>query len=774
MDSDTDADLARAIALSMQEAEAEAKRAPPKHKGTNGKSTHKGTNGSGGSKGTNGNGSRKREPEREVLVISSDEDEEPVVVPVKAKPKSKPTAKAAKPKAASAPAPAPAPASHAQRPAVLKAQEEEAKAPTLPQPDAEAKATPGPLSFLSDRAQMERERLARQKRVRPPSPSPSRSPSSEGDDDSEGEGSGSEGSARKRARMDEGGRGRVTQGAGGGSGSDRGKGKGKATATTTTNGNGKDDEGRRTFPDGALLRVDTKHADPALTSKPPSIRLSELLGARGETAFAVLSAFAVDAPWLYAFFDPETPVVLVGDPNTSGGGSAQGGLPTLKNIFPNWVRVCPPLTAASGYGCMHVKLMLLFRTDGGLRVVVGSANLVPHDWRDVENYVFVQDLPPASPGLPTVRHRPLEKPGESFPAMLARTLRAMGVEEALTIMGRQRHTTLPLPTLLPSALLKSKHKHAPAPSPLETRWDWRRVRAALVPSVPGKWEGWAGEGAVVWTGQPRLLRAVQALGCSLEDSPAAGKSKAKGKARAKGGKWEVELDCLTSSIGTYTPPWIATFRMCAAGRGTGLQQWLDRGRKKTPPQGATRILFPTLETVRGTTMGEGGAGTVFCRRAQWNKISTLVADDKTGLQMRDARSRSGPVGMHTKMILGTLRGPPEPETDPEATESDSETEDDSSDVEIIGDDGKDDADEKGRPHAWLYVGSHNFTPSAWGTLSGNAFNPVLNVTNYELGVVLRLETAEDAAAAVAWERPAKRYGRGDVPWIQEESPFFQD
>lgn len=29
---------------------------------------------------------------------------------------------------------------------------------------------------------------------------------------------------------------------------------------------------------------------------------------------------------------------------------------------------------------------------------------------------------------------------------------------------------------------------------------------------------------------------------------------------------------------------------------------------------------------------------------------------------------------------------------------------------------------------WTYIGSHNFTPSAWGTLSGSAFNPVLNVS----------------------------------------------
>ena len=28
---------------------------------------------------------------------------------------------------------------------------------------------------------------------------------------------------------------------------------------------------------------------------------------------------------------------------------------------------------------------------------------------------------------------------------------------------------------------------------------------------------------------------------------------------------------------------------------------------------------------------------------------------------------------------------------------------------------------------WAYVGSHNFTPSAWGTLSGSPSSPVINV-----------------------------------------------
>ena len=35
---------------------------------------------------------------------------------------------------------------------------------------------------------------------------------------------------------------------------------------------------------------------------------------------------------------------------------------------------------------------------------------------------------------------------------------------------------------------------------------------------------------------------------------------------------------------------------------------------------------------------------------------------------------------------------------------------------------------QGKPIGWLYTGSHNFTPSAWGTLSGSAFNPTLNVS----------------------------------------------
>lgn len=52
------------------------------------------------------------------------------------------------------------------------------------------------------------------------------------------------------------------------------------------------------------------------------------------------------------------------------------------------------------------------------------------------------------------------------------------------------------------------------------------------------------------------------------------------------------------------------------------------------------------------------------------------------------------------------------------------------DPDSEGDDSDLDRDHDSNKFAgWAYVGSHNFTPSAWGTLSGSASRPVLNVCN---------------------------------------------
>lgn len=55
-----------------------------------------------------------------------------------------------------------------------------------------------------------------------------------------------------------------------------------------------------------------------------------------------------------------------------------------------------------------------------------------------------------------------------------------------------------------------------------------------------------------------------------------------------------------------------------------------------------------------------------------------------------------------------------------STDEDSDSDADSDVMEVKMD--QDDA------VGYAYVGSHNFTPSAWGTLSGTGFTPVLNVS----------------------------------------------
>ncbi|KAL0952280.1 hypothetical protein HGRIS_006570 [Hohenbuehelia grisea] len=97
------------------------------------------------------------------------------------------------------------------------------------------------------------------------------------------------------------------------------------------------------------------------------------------------------------------------------------------------------------------------------------------------------------------------------------------------------------------------------------------------------------------------------------------------------------------------------------------------------------------------------------------------------------------------------------------TASGSETEDSDDEIEVI------------EPAiGWLYVGSHNFTPSAWGNMSGSAFTPVLNIKNYELGIVFPIKDAAHLDKLTCWRRPPRKYGSQDLPWMQEESKALRE
>ena len=142
-------------------------------------------------------------------------------------------------------------------------------------------------------------------------------------------------------------------------------------------------------------------------------------------------------------------------------------------------------------------------------------------------------------------------------------------------------------------------------------------------------------------------------------------------------------------------------------------------------------LIKDKKTVSSSKVGSSGAKAKVSSKAK-AKASNPADDSDSDIELIESKPSS----------TSTSR--------PKATNNDSST----SDIEVI------------HPAlGWVYVGSHNFTQSAWGTLSGSGFNPVLNVTNYELGVVFPIKDEEQLRSVQLWERPPRRYGKEDEPWV---------
>ncbi|KAI0278964.1 tyrosyl-DNA phosphodiesterase-domain-containing protein [Russula aff. rugulosa BPL654] len=523
-------------------------------------------------------------------------------------------------------------------------------------------------SFLKERAQLEQERLARLKRLRdephpqdaePPSkrPTPSREMSS---------------APASEARPSQ---------------------RGSQTV----------DEGVEVFWDGELRQTANAHVEVGRNGEDgrPIFRLSQIIGDKSEIELAIISTYALQLSWIYTFFNPSTPVVLVTQPAPS-----ENGNPTIKEVLPNWIRVTPFLRG--GRGVMHMKFFLLFYRTGRLRVVVSTANLMDHDWRDIENTVWVQDVPRRPSAIP---HQPKS---DDFPSTLESVLYAINVTPAIASLVSTGHPNIPLNTVRPGVL--------------RTRWDFSRVRTTLIPSIAGKHEGWP---AVIKSGHTALMRAVSRL------NP---------QQRA------VSLEYQGSSIGAYSAAWLNEFIL--SGKGVSSEALLNAPKSRrvatpNPLPNTLKILFPTREWVRSSVLGEAGGGTMFCRKRSWE-----AAKFPRNL-FYESRSRRGRVLMHSKMMIATFLGAGSSLDKDPGSDSDSDV------VEV--------KEDQGDIVGYAYVGSHNFTPSAWGTLSGSGFTPTLNVTNYELGIVFSLRDEADIDRVACYERPPGRYGSKDRPWMQEES-----
>ncbi|KAJ7663951.1 tyrosyl-DNA phosphodiesterase-domain-containing protein [Mycena polygramma] len=359
-------------------------------------------------------------------------------------------------------------------------------------------------------------------------------------------------------------------------------------------------------------------------------------------------------------------------------------------------------------GCFHMKYMVLLYKSGRLRVVVSTANLVAVDWLHLENCVFIQDV---------FLHSASNVIGSGSLSAERRNELDKGSTSEARGFAMILESVLKATNVGPALqAVKQKNPEVPLKSitDLSKLWNWSSVTAELVPSIAGKWEGWT---KIKTTGHPRLMCAIERLGLAVKENE------------------DLIVECQGSSIGPYTTQWFNQFYISAKGHPSALKRHIDdpegdRKQLSYPP--GVKVVFPTLATVKSTGI-QLGAHSLFCTRKKW-KVPSFPRK-----AFYDSKSSAGPVLLHTKMIIGSF-------TQKNAA------------AKLLGAAG------------WMYVGSHNFTSAAWGNLSGSGHAPLLNVNNYELGVVVPLMTLEDLNTASAWERPPKKYTAEDVPWFQDENP----
>ncbi|KAH7108394.1 phospholipase D/nuclease [Auriculariales sp. MPI-PUGE-AT-0066] len=562
-------------------------------------------------------------------------------------------------------------------------------------------ATPNPSSlsdFLSERKKLEAERLARQKRLRVEPEQEDESMTQDEDEDT------APPPAKRQATRPS----RLTP-------ASRANQSASSSSTVSRSSD-------FFFWDGALRPTANMHVDPAYRNS-AVFRLTDIIGDTSELTCAIVSSFGNDIAWLMTLLPDTIPVILVNHPVTAEGND-------MRFMARNWVLVSPSMN--QNRGAMHIKLVLLLYKSGRLRLAIPTANMVPYDWRDIENAVFVQDLPKlAEP----ISFNKLSK-DDDFASLLTNTLKTLNVNAALTAHQKADFPEIPLQSV----------------TELRMCWDWSKVTVRLVPSLAGRYEGWQSVRRVGHTGLHKALRDLGA------DTPAGKK---------------LVLECQGSSIGRYTTQWMNEFYCSARGESSDKFTWIGKkAAREKLPYPPIKVLFPSLKTVSNSALGLQGGGTMFCDKATWENPK-FPRDS-----FYDSNSKRGRVLMHTKMILGSFEDEKSffgtkdhlPSKSRAADPYDTDDE-----VQIIEGPSASKAKAKGsttkrQPLAgWLYVGSHNFTPSAWGTLSGSHITPVLNVTNFELGIVFPIKDRAMMDELVSWKRPARKYVIGtDMPWTQKE------
>ncbi|KAF2462120.1 tyrosyl-DNA phosphodiesterase-domain-containing protein [Lineolata rhizophorae] len=256
------------------------------------------------------------------------------------------------------------------------------------------------------------------------------------------------------------------------------------------------------------------------------------------------------------------------------------------------------------------------------------------------------------------------------------------------------------------------------------RHNWHNTRPfGFVHSIPGTHNGTN----MYKTGMPLLNNLVQQLGLGAYDNQRILSS------------W---VDYMTSSLGRLKEDYVANFYRALQGEFDASNQ-PRTGRKMTKPEREYRkklherfhIVYPCNKTVQESIGGSGGAGTICLAHDYW------IDDDFPKKLMHDLKSVRRGVLNHAKMILVRTHV--------------------STGLSV----------HEFTMKCWAFVGSHNFSESAWGKTqrmrgSDDENRHKLIVRNYECGVIVPV--GPDTIASYTW--PA--LGEDEFVILEDEVPGY--
>ncbi|KAI8996043.1 tyrosyl-DNA phosphodiesterase-domain-containing protein [Gaertneriomyces semiglobifer] len=405
------------------------------------------------------------------------------------------------------------------------------------------------------------------------------------------------------------------------------------------------------------------------------VKFEDVVSKQGLTK-AFFAASQIDQSWLMSHLPPTVKLVVAHSDRPRN-------LPPWETSLIVDKKTCllfPPMSPEVSYGLMHIKLFILFYEDS-IRVVIGSANLVGYDWEKLENVVWYQDFPLRSrlaDAVVDVDNDELRDDDNGFLGQLISVLQEMGADQ----------------------IIRSVRKG-----------DFSKANASLILSRPGIHRSSK-------CGLPALPHVTRRL------------------VKLPREKQKYEVTYVTGSLGRLNWGLVRDFVKGAVGDEI-LQAEKGKSKGKDNENDAgLRILFPTEKTVKKSTLGVQGAGTICFHPSNFTPSFPISI-------LHDGISARRGTLMHAKMAVCL------PKSTPTAAE-----------IEVC--DVKD-AD------GWCYLGSHNMTAAAWGSRVREGWK----IANWELGVVLpcraiaqSIGTDEGKKIPVPWETPLKAYEAGDKPHMK--------